>query len=69
MKVLILDDEPPARRSLKHALSEIGVDDVREAGSIEQAVKLLQEERPDLLCLDVEPVSYTHLTLPTTPYV
>jgi two-component system LytT family response regulator len=54
MKVLILDDEPPARRSLKHALSEIGVEDVREAGSIEQAVKLLQEERPDLLCLDVE---------------
>jgi two-component system LytT family response regulator len=54
MKVLILDDEPPARRSLKHALSEIGVEDIREAGSIDQAVKLLQEERPDLLCLDVE---------------
>ena len=54
MKVLILDDEPPARRSLKQALAEIGVEDVREAGSIEQAVKLLQEERPDLLCLDVE---------------
>jgi two-component system LytT family response regulator len=54
MKVLILDDEPPARRSLKHALSEIGVEDVREAGSIEQAVKLLQEERPDVMCLDVE---------------
>ena len=54
MKVLILDDEPPARRSLKHALSEIGVEDVREAGSIEQAIKLLQEERPDVLFLDVE---------------
>jgi two-component system LytT family response regulator len=54
MKVLILDDEPPARRNLKHALSEIGVDDVREAGSIEQAVKALQEDRPDVLLLDVE---------------
>lgn len=54
MKVLILDDEPPARRSLKHALSEIGVEDIREAGSIDQAVKLLQEERPDALILDVE---------------
>ena len=54
MKVLILDDEPPARRSLKHALSEIGVEDIREAGSIEQAIKLLQEERPDVLFLDVE---------------
>jgi two-component system LytT family response regulator len=54
MKVLILDDEPPARRSLKHALSEIGVEDIPEAGSIEQAIKLLQEERPDVLFLDVE---------------
>jgi len=54
MKVLILDDEPPARRSLKHALSEIGVEDIREAGSIDQAIKLLQEERPDVMCLDVE---------------
>lgn len=54
MKVLILDDEPPARRSMRHALGDIGVTDVREAGSIEQAVKLLQEERPDVLLLDVE---------------
>ena len=54
MKVLILDDEPPARRSMRHALGDIGVTDIREAGSIEQAVKLLQEERPDVLLLDVE---------------
>lgn len=54
MKVLILDDEPPARRSLKHALTDIGVEDIRESGSIEQAVRLLQEERPDVLFLDVE---------------
>ena len=54
MKVLVLDDEPPARRSMRHALGDIGVTDVREAGSIEQAVKLLQEERPDVLLLDVE---------------
>jgi two-component system LytT family response regulator len=36
------------------ALREIGVEDVREAGSIEQAVKALNEERPDVLLLDVE---------------
>lgn len=54
MKVLLLDDEPPARRSLRHALAEIGVQDVREASSIEQAVKLIGEERPDVLLLDVE---------------
>jgi two-component system LytT family response regulator len=54
MRALILDDEPPARRNLRHILSEIGVEDVREAGTVEQAVKLLQEERPDVLFLDVE---------------
>lgn len=54
MNVLILDDEPPARRSLKHALADIGVTDVREVGSIEQAVKALAEQRPDVMFLDVE---------------
>jgi two-component system LytT family response regulator len=54
MKVLLLDDEPPARRSLRHALAEIGVEDVREASSIDQAVKLIGDERPDVLLLDVE---------------
>ena len=54
MNVLILDDEPPARRSLKHALADIGVTEVREAGSIEQAVKAITEQRPDVMFLDVE---------------
>ena len=54
MNVLVLDDEPPARRSLKHALADIGVTEVREAGSIEQAVKALNEQRPDVMFLDVE---------------
>lgn len=54
VKVLILDDEPPARRNLRNALADVGVDEVREAGSIEQAVKALKEERPDVLVLDVE---------------
>jgi two-component system LytT family response regulator len=54
MKVLILDDEPPARRSLRHALNDIGVTDVREASSIELAVKAIEAERPDLMLLDVE---------------
>jgi len=54
MKVLILDDEPPVRRSLRHALAEIGVEDVRESSSIDQAAKLIGDERPDVLLLDVE---------------
>lgn len=54
MKVLILDDEPPARRNLRNVLADVGVDEVREAGSIELALKALKEERPDVLFLDVE---------------
>ena len=54
MKVLILDDEPPARRGLRQALAQIGVTDVRDVGTLEQAVKALHEERPDVLLLDVE---------------
>lgn len=54
MKVLILDDEPPARRSLRHALNGLGVTDVREASSIELAVRAIEAERPDLMFLDVE---------------
>ncbi len=49
MKVLILDDEPPARRSLRHALNGLGVTDVREASSIELAVRAIEAERPDLI--------------------
>lgn len=54
MNVLILDDEPPARRFLRQALASIGVTDVREAGTIDQAVKWLLEHRPDVMILDVE---------------
>jgi two-component system LytT family response regulator len=35
-------------------LAQIGVTDVRDVGTIEQAVKALNEERPDVLLLDVE---------------
>jgi two-component system LytT family response regulator len=54
MKVLILDDEPPARRGMRQVLAQIGVTDVRDVGTIEQAVNALNEERPDVLLLDVE---------------
>ena len=31
--------------------------------------KILQSSNLEFFCRDFEPVSYTHLTLPTTPYV
>ncbi len=39
---------------MRQALAQIGVTDVRDVGTIEQAVKALNEERPDVLLLDVE---------------
>jgi two-component system LytT family response regulator len=54
MRVLIIDDEAPARRGLRETLGKIGVSDVRDVGTIAQAVKALEEERPDVLLLDIE---------------
>lgn len=54
MKVLIMDDEPPARRGLKQTLAKLGVDAVREAATVEQALEAIKQERPDLLMLDIE---------------
>ena len=54
MKVLILDDEPPARRGLKAALNDIGVTDVRDVGTVQLALQAIIAERPEVLLLDVE---------------
>ena len=54
MKILILDDEPPARRGLKSVLHDIGITDVRDVGSVDQALQAIQDEKPDVMLLDVE---------------
>lgn len=54
MNILIVDDEPPARRGIKEALAEIGVKNVREASSVDQALKAIITEKPDVLLLDIE---------------
>ncbi|MFZ4776983.1 MAG: LytR/AlgR family response regulator transcription factor [Terrimicrobiaceae bacterium] len=54
MKILIMDDEPPARRGLREALHKLGVTDVREASSVAKALESINEDRPDLLMLDIE---------------
>jgi Response regulator of the LytR/AlgR family len=55
IRVLIVDDEPPARRKVRRFLegdAEIGA--IGEAGSGTEAIKAIRDFRPDLVFLDVQ---------------
>lgn len=55
MKVLIVDDEPLARRGLRREVSALpGFDVVGECGTRDEAVEAIVETRPDLLLLDIQ---------------
>ena len=54
MKVLIVDDEAPARDRLAHMLTSI--DDVQAAGEASngiEAVEMVQSARPDVVLMDI----------------
>jgi two-component system response regulator AlgR len=54
LRVLIVDDEPPARERLRSMLVEFGEYDVAgEAGNGEQALDLVDRLTPDIVLLDV----------------
>jgi two-component system response regulator AlgR len=54
MRVLIVDDEPPARERLRSMLAEAGeFEVVGEAGHGEQAIGLVDKLMPDVVLLDV----------------
>jgi len=55
MRVLIVDDEPPARERLRRLLAEIeSVEIIGEAEGGIQAVEMIEQEKPDLVLLDVQ---------------
>ena len=55
MKVLIVDDEPVARRGLRRQLDEMaGVTCVGECGGRDEAVEAIVHQRPDVVLLDVQ---------------
>ncbi len=55
IRAVLVDDEPPARRKLRHLLSsETDISIVGEAGSGAQAVELLDRLQPDLAFLDIQ---------------
>jgi two-component system, LytTR family, response regulator len=55
VRVLIVDDEAPARRTLRSYLAgEAAVEIVGEAGSGPEAVEAIRAQRPDVVLLDVQ---------------
>ena len=54
MRVLIVDDEPPARTRLRRLLEELpGTACAGEAGTGEEALELARESNPDVVLLDI----------------
>jgi two-component system response regulator AlgR len=53
LRVLVVDDEPPARALLGHLLAGLGATVIGDAGDGAQAVALCRELRPDLVLLDI----------------
>jgi two-component system LytT family response regulator len=55
LRVMVVDDEEPARLALRHALTTMGgVEIVAECANGFDAVKLVGELRPDVVLLDVQ---------------
>ncbi|EHO22084.1 hypothetical protein HMPREF9466_00173 [Fusobacterium necrophorum subsp. funduliforme 1_1_36S] len=55
MRLLIADDEPLIRRGIQKLvnLSEIGIEEVYEAENGEEAFRLFEEYRPEIVLLDI----------------
>lgn len=56
LRILVADDEKPARDRIRHQLNELDMDIkvVAEATGGREAVKLILRERPDLVLLDIQ---------------
>jgi DNA-binding LytR/AlgR family response regulator len=53
MKILITDDEAPARARLRFMLDELGESDVIEASSVSDAIRQTADARVDVILLDI----------------
>lgn len=55
IRILVVDDEPEARELLSYMLQEIeGVDIAGSAGHVDDAIRIMNRERPDLVLLDIQ---------------
>jgi DNA-binding LytR/AlgR family response regulator len=67
MRVLVVDDEAPARRRVRRLLQDVaGVEVVGEAEDGHQARELVESLRPDLVLLDIHMPEVDGLTLAAT---
>ena len=67
-KILAVDDSASMRQMVSFTLKTAGFD-VTEAKDGSEALAIAKQQGFDAVISDVNTVSYTHLTLPTTPYV
>jgi two-component system LytT family response regulator len=54
MKILVVDDESPARKKILQFLKEEGIGSVLEAEDGAEAVERIEKEKPDLVFLDIQ---------------
>ena len=53
-RIIIVDDEPPARQKIRRFLADTTFQVLAEAGSVAEALPLIKSHQPDLLFLDVQ---------------
>lgn len=63
MKILIVDDERPARLKLRRFLVDEGEQDIGEAEDGVEAVAMVERDRPDLVFLDIQMPRMTGIEL------
>ena len=68
LRILFADDETSLQELIAKELPRMG-HSVTVCPDGIKAVQALSENAYDCLLVDLDTVSYTHLTLPTTPYV
>jgi DNA-binding LytR/AlgR family response regulator len=55
LKILLVDDEPEARELLTYMLAPInGIRVIGDAGTVDEAIKLMKKESPHLVLLDIQ---------------
>lgn len=53
LRILVVDDQEPVRSHLSHELLRMGVEQVLEAASAEEALAAFEQHQPDLVLLDI----------------